>query len=503
MALASYLRLFLVAWLSENVISKLRATVFHNLLHQDLSFFETTRKGDLLSRLMTDTTLLQTIFGTSLPLALRNGMIFLGGTIMLFWTNFKLTALVFIGVPFILIPIGLLSHRVRSTARKAQDASGKTTHIAEESLHSIKTIQAFCAETSMSHLFKEHLNQGVQASLMQVRERARLTVIIMILVFGAISALLWKGGYDLIQGRMTGGELSSFIFYAIIVAGSLNALSEVMGDLQRANGAADRILDLLKLSSPNPSFEMKPFTLGALRFSAVNFTYPARPATPVLKNISFTVQPGEMLAFVGLSGAGKSTIFNLILRFYEPTSGKIIWGNQDLPCLSLQELRSQIAYVPQDPVIFTGTLYENIVFGNREASYEDVLKAADLARISAFASLLPQGYDTPLGEKGHQLSAGERQRIAIARALLKDAPLLLLDEATSALDSENEAYIQQALESLMQNRTTLVIAHRLSTVQKADQILVINEGEIIERGSHHDLKKNKGLYEKLVSLQLT
>jgi len=502
---ATYARFFLVSWVGERVVADIRSDVFNHVLNLDLQFFETTRVGEILSRLTTDTTLLQSVVGSQISVALRNLLLFFGGTAMLFVTSPRLTGFVFLVVPIVIFPIIIYGRRVRSLSRASQDRVADVGAFIEETLNAIRIVQAFGHEKFDRILFSDCVKEALTTAISRIRARAFLTATVMLLVFGSIGIILWLGGHDVISGRISVGELSAFVFYAVVVAGSLGAISEVIGDLQRAGGASERLIELLSTTpelklSDNP-IPLPNFSNVGVRFKNVTFHYPSRPDRPSLCEFSLEVKPGETVALVGPSGAGKSTVFQLLLRFYDPIEGKVMLEDFDLREVDLQALRSQMAIVPQDAVIFAANAWENISYGRPSASFEEIRAAAESAMASEFLDSLPQGFDSFLGEKGVRLSGGQRQRIAIARAILRNTPLLLLDEATSALDAESERSVQLALDKAMSNRTTLVIAHRLATVLKADRIIVMDNGRIVETGTHEKLIAEGGLYARLAALQ--
>lgn len=504
LALATYTRYFLVSWVGERVVADIRKDMYQRVLAMDIGYFERTRTGDLLSRLTTDTTLLQTVIGSSVSVAMRNALLFAGGFALLLLTSARLTGYVGMMIPLVVLPIILLGKRVRSLARESQAKIGEMNAHAEESLSAIRTLQALTLEEYEKKQFGAQVEAAFSTSIARIRQRAMLTALVISLVFGAVVTVLWFGGKDVLAGHISAGELSAFIFYSVVVAGAVGAISEVLTDLQRAAGAADRIGELLALvpaiRAPQNAQDVSD-RQAHICFENLSFTYPARPEKPAIEDFSLEAKPGATIALVGPSGAGKTTIFQLLLRFYDPDSGRIVLNGVDIKNLTLTTLRGMIGIVPQDPVIFSGTARDNIRLGFLQATDEDILKAAEVASALEFLNSLPQGLDTHLGEKGVQLSGGQRQRLAIARAVIRDPRILLLDEATSALDSENERHIQLALERAMVGRTTFVIAHRLSTIIKADQIVLLNEGRVEMTGTHQQLLAGSPLYAKLAELQ--
>jgi ATP-binding cassette subfamily B protein len=505
LAAATYTRFYNVSWLGERVTADLRRRVFDHLLTLPPSYFEAGRTGAVISRLTSDTTLIENAVGSSLSIALRNLLILIGGLIMLFTTNLKLTLLVLGGVPLVVAPIVLFGRRVRRFARISQDRVADLGNRIDETIHEIRIVQAYGHEAADRRDFGALIERGFDTALARIRNRATLVAAVLVLVFGAISLILWVGGHDVLAGRITPGQLSAFVFYAALVGGSVGALSESWGDLQRAAGATERLLELLE-ARPDVAVPATPTPLparpcGEIAFEGVNFRYPSRPDTPALEDFRLTVAPGESVALVGPSGAGKTTVFQLLLRFYDPQSGRLLLDGVPLAEADPLAVRRAIALVPQEAVIFATSVLENVRYARPDASPEDVRAACAAAYADDFVAQLPQGYDTDLGERGVRLSGGQRQRIAIARALLADRPILLLDEATSALDAESERLVQAALEKLMKNRTTLVIAHRLATVQRADRIVVMDQGRIVETGSHAELVRRDGLYAHLSRLQ--
>ncbi|MEQ9457023.1 MAG: ABC transporter transmembrane domain-containing protein [Alphaproteobacteria bacterium] len=505
MAVGTFCRFYMVTWLGERVVADIRNAVFDRVLRLDPAFFEVTKTGEIMSRLTTDTTLLQSIIGSSASMALRNVLIMIGGVIMMTVTNPKLTGLVLLVVPLVVLPILILGRRVRKLSRASQDRVADVGSYAEENLNAIKTVQAYTHEDIDRARFSDEVQDAFSVALQRTRIRGILTAVGILLVFSAVGVILWVGGNDVMAGTITGGELTAFVFYATMVAFSFGIISEVYGELLRAAGATERLIDLLE-AEPNLTFSENPVPLpqpieGRIEFDAVTFRYPSRPDMPTLDDFSLTVAPGETVALVGPSGAGKSTVFQLLLRFYDPDIGAIRLDGVDLKSADPADFRRQIALVPQDPVIFGKDVYANIRYGRIEATDAEVEAAARDAAATEFVEALPNGFETYLGEKGVRLSGGQRQRISIARAILRDPPILLLDEATSALDSENERLVQTALDRLMKDRTTIIIAHRLSTVVNADRIAVMDRGRIVATGTHKELMANDPLYARLANLQ--
>lgn len=506
LAIGTFSRFYLVSWLGEKVVADLRTAVFHRILSLDPGFFETTKTGEILSRLTTDTTLLQTVIGSSLSMALRNLLLLFGGLTMMAITNLKLTLIVLILVPIIVIPVIAIGRRVRQISRMSQDKVAEVGAFAEESINAIRTVQAFTHEMQDRERFDIEVANAFKTALFRTRLRGLLSATVTLFAFSGIGAVLWIGGNDVISGVITGGELAAFLFYAVIVAFSVGVVSEVYGDVQRAAGATERLVELLETESTIQAPLLPalfPKALGRVDFADVSFNYPSRPGTAALESFTLSVAPGETIALVGPSGAGKSTVFQLLLRFYDTTLGTICVEGVDIQAADPIDLRKRFALVPQEPVIFGATAFENIAYGADRASVKEVEAAAKAAMASGFIKELPEGFETYLGEKGVRLSGGQRQRLSIARAILRNPSILLLDEATSALDAESERLVQNALESLMQGRTTFVIAHRLATVLNADRIVVLDQGRIEAIGTHSELLQSSPLYANLARLQFS
>ncbi|WP_019601271.1 ABC transporter transmembrane domain-containing protein [Teredinibacter turnerae] len=514
-AVGTFVRFYTMSWLGERVSADIRRAVFDHLLLLEPSYFEENQSGELMSRLTTDTTLLQTIVGSSFSMALRNALTLVGGIAMLLVTNLKLTALVLVGIPLALVPVLILGRRVRKLSRHSQDTIADVGSYAGEIIQNIKAVQSYTREAEERHAFGVEVEQAFAVARTRIRERAMLFGSVMLLMFLGICAMLWVGGSDVLAGTISPGDLGAFVFYALMVAMSLATLAEVYGEVQRAAGAAERLMELLQVEPdicdpPEPANmqnrapaneQMAANASNAIELENVSFAYPSRPKKLALNNLSLTIKQGETVALVGPSGAGKSTLFELLERFYDPQQGEIRQFNHPYRALALADLRGRVGLVPQNPVLFSADVWRNIRYGNPQASDAAVMEAARKAHAHDFIAALPEGYDSFLGERGVRLSGGQKQRIAIARAILKDPPILLLDEATSALDAESEHYVQAALNDLMRERTTLIIAHRLATVVHADRILVMQDGEIIDSGTHTSLQTSSALYRRLCELQ--
>jgi ATP-binding cassette, subfamily B, bacterial len=505
LALASGSRYYFVTILGERIVADLRSDVFEHLCRLDAGFFDQARTGELLSRLTADTTQIKAAFGATAALALRNFFLFLGAIVMMVYSSPKLSAAVLIAIPVIVLPLVAIGRVVRKRSRTAQDSLAEASSYAAENLAAVRVMQAFGAETATARKFGAAVLDAYGAARRAASSRARLTIVVIFLVFASIVGVLWFGAQEVLAGRMSGGLLSQFVLYAILAAGALGELSNVWGEVTAAAGAAGRIAELLALEpaivAPVPAAALPRPVRGEICFEQVDFAYPARPEHSALHGLSFKVRAGETVAIVGPSGAGKSTIFHLLARFYDPLSGRILLDGVDIRTVDPAELRQRIKSVPQDPVIFSCSLADNIRYGAPDVSDGAVREAARRAAADDFIRALPDGYATLAGERGVTLSGGQRQRIAIARAILQEAPVVLLDEATSALDSENEVAVQSALEKVMSERTTLVIAHRLATVLKASRILVLDNGRLIEEGTHQTLVAKDGLYARLAKLQ--
>jgi ATP-binding cassette subfamily B protein len=501
------LRFYLVTWIGERVVADLRSAVYARVIRMDPAFFEVTRIGEVLSRLTADATLVQSIAGVNLSITLRSTLTLVGSLVMLAVTSLKLMSMLVVLIPLVIVPLIVLGRRVRKLSRVSQDRIADTSGVADETLNAIQTVQAFTLEVINARRFDAAVEDSFAAAVRRTRTRSTLTAIATMLVFGAITFVLWMGAHAVVRGEMTGGQLGQFLLYAGYVAIAASSLSEMWGEVQRAAGAMERLVELERaqpaIRPPAHPVPMPSPGRGEIRFERVTFHYPSRPQSKALDGFDLVVRPGETVAFVGPSGAGKSTTFQLLLRFYDPASGRILIDGVDVAQADPLEVRSRIGLVPQDTVLFAASARENIRYGRPGASDDEVAAAAQAAAADEFLRRLPEGYDTFLGERGTRLSGGQRQRIAIARAILRDPPILLLDEATSALDAESERLVQAALERLMQRRTTVVIAHRLATVLEADRIVVMDHGRIVAQGTHAELLRGSELYARLAALQFT
>jgi ATP-binding cassette subfamily B protein len=507
LAVSSAIRFYYVMWLGEKIVADVRDTLFEHLLKLSPAFYESQKTGEVVSRLTADTTQIKSAFSSTASIALRNGVMLVGAIAMMIVTSPKLAGLAGLAIPLVVLPLVTYGRRVRMLSRTAQDKLAASAAFAQERLSAITTVQSNVQEPYTNKEFASATRFAFLAAAKRAYARAFLTAAIIFVALGSIVGLLWYGAQEVMSGNLSGGTLSQFVIYAIIAASSLGQLSEVWGEIQLAAGAAERISELLdetpQISSPPNPVAFPATSRGEVKFSGVSFHYPTRTNTAALNKVNFTAKPGEVTAIVGPSGAGKTTLFALIQRFYDPELGRILIDGIDIKSTDPQELRKHIAVVPQDTIIFSGSVLDNIRFGAPDSTREAAMAAAIAARVDEFAEKLPNGFETEVGERGITLSGGQRQRIAIARAILRDAPILLLDEATSALDAESESFIQEALEKLTANRTTLVVAHRLATVRNADRILVFDGGELVAQGTHGQLIKKNALYARLAKLQFS
>lgn len=505
-SVGAYFRFYMVSWLGERVVADIRKKLYQHLVTLPPSFFEDNLSGEIQSRITTDTALLQTVIGSSFSFALRNALTFMGGITLMFITNLKLSLIVLVAVPLVVFPMVFFGRKVKKLSRQSQDKIASVGAWAGESLQHIKVVQAFTREDSVNKQFGEAAESAFDVALLRIKQRALMIALVMMLVMGSVAGMLYIGGHDVITGSLSGGDLAAFVFYAIMVGGSLAAVTEVYGEVQRAAGAAERIRELmgaeadiqppLQVLAPAHTAES-----AQIAFRNVSYHYPSRPDRQALTQLNLEVNAGERIALVGPSGAGKSTLFDMLLRFRDPQVGEILIDGQPLTQWQLQDLRSQFALVPQQPVLFSTNVLENLRYGRPDASEGEIIAAAKAAHADEFIQQLPEQYESYLGEGSVKLSGGQKQRLAIARAILHDPKILLLDEATSALDAQSEYLVQQALDKLMQNRTSFVIAHRLSTIKHVDRIIVMDQGSIVATGSHEELLMSSPLYKRLAELQ--
>ena len=504
-AIGTFVRFYLVSWLGERVSADIRKAVFDNVVRLHPGFFESNRSGEIMSRLTTDTTLLQTIIGSSFSMALRSSLTLVGALVMMFITNLKLSLIIAVGVPLVLLPILVFGRRVRRLSNESQDSIASVGSYAGEIIQHIRVVQSYTQEAFESRAFNSEVERAFGIAKRRIWQRSLLICGAILLLFVGMSGMLWEGGQDVISGRMSGGELGAFVFYSVMVGSGVATISEVWGELQRAAGAADRLVELLNTRSliedPGPQHQSRGNSRPELRLSHITFCYPTRPEQAALQDFSLSITAGKSLALVGPSGAGKSTVFELLQRFYDPQRGQVLLDGVDIRDMGLQQLREHIALVPQQPALFTGDVRYNIAYGKPDASDQEIVAAAHAAHAHEFITQLPQGYASHLGEQGVRLSGGQRQRIALARAILNDPKILLLDEATSALDTQSEHQVQLALQQLMHNRTTVIIAHRLSTILHADNIAVMDQGRLVATGTHAGLLQSCALYSRLARLQ--